>query len=260
MSHKNKFNMKTTIFIATHKMYKMPNNLIYKPVWGGAEKSKTYNNQFIGDNSGDNISNKNSCYNELSVLYWGWKNCVADVKGLAHYRRFIGKNKNCNEYSNLLSASEIEQLLNKYDVIVPTKRKFYFMNTYNHYVLSQHEMKETHKRDLDTLRDVIASLCPQYLPALQTVFNNSSAHMLNMFIMKDCLFNEYCEWLFSILAEMEKRINRYRVLGAMGEFLLDVFIITKKLNYVEMPLIELEKTPFLKKVNGRLLRMLNRPK
>ena len=82
--------------------------------------------------------------------------------------------------------------------------------------------------------------------------------MLNMFIMKDKLFNEYCEWLFNILGEMENSINRFRVLGAMGEFLLDVFILTNNLRYVEKPLLELERTPFLKKLNGRILRMIKK--
>lgn len=226
------------------------------PIWAGAETSKQYNNQFIGDNSGDNISYKNSSYNELSVLYWGWKNCNSDIKGLAHYRRFIGLKKNCDTYSNILFADEIERLLKDNDVIVPVKRKFYYMSTYNHYVLSKAGMKEIHKHDLDTLRDVVRSLYPTYLPALQTVFNNTSAHMLNMFIMKDYLFNEYCKWLFNILSVMEKKINRYRVLGAMGEFLLDVFILTNKLKVVEMPLIELEKTSLLKKISMRLKKML----
>lgn len=249
--------MKTLIFVATHKMYAMPKDSIYLPVWAGADTSMQFKGQFVGDNTGDNISSKNSCYNELSVLYWGWKNTIADIKGLAHYRRFIGKEKNINDYSNLLSDSDIENVLNEYDVILTPKRKFYFLSTYNHYVWSQSKMRKVHKNDLDTLYSVISRLCPNYLPALENVYRNHSAHMLNMFIMKSRMFDKYCEWLFSILAEMEKQINRFRVLGAMGEFLLDVYIQTNNLKIKEMPLVELEKKSFLKKVYDRTSSMLN---
>lgn len=250
--------MKTVIFVASHKIYKMPDNPIYMPVWAGAETSKSFDHQFIGDNDGDNISRKNSSYNELSVLYWGWKNVQADIKGLAHYRRFIGREKNKNDYSNLLSGTDIGKLLNDCDVIVTPKRKFYFMSTYSHYVFSQSEMKKVHKNDLDTLKNVIERLCPDYLPAIENVYKSHSAHMLNMFIMKTDNFNKYCEWLFDVLAEMEKSINRFRVLGAMGEFLLDVYIQANHLKTKEMPLIELERTSFFRKLNGRLKRMLLR--
>ena len=250
--------MEITIFVASHKPYQMPDNPIYVPVWAGAEKSKTYDHQFAGDNTGDNISSKNDSYNELSVLYWGWKNVDSDIKGLAHYRRFIGKAKNNHGYSNLLDASDIANLLGKYDLIVAPKRKFYLMSTYTHYVLSQSRMRQTHKNDLDTLRGIISTLHPEYLPAIDKVYRSKSAHMLNMLIMKSDLLDKYCEWLFSILGEMEKHIYRPRVLGEMCGFLLDVYIETNGLKAKEMPLIELERISILKKAGNRIRMMLHR--
>lgn len=82
--------MKTKIIIATHKEYTMPVSKSYTPLWVGAEVSRTYNGQYPGDNTGDNISFDNSNFNELTGLYWIWKNVDADYKGLVHYRRYIG--------------------------------------------------------------------------------------------------------------------------------------------------------------------------
>lgn len=38
---------------------------------------------YIGDNTGDNISLRNSNYCELTGLYWAWKNLKCDYIGYA---------------------------------------------------------------------------------------------------------------------------------------------------------------------------------
>lgn len=246
----------TKIFIASHKSYKMPQAEEYSPVWAGATRSQTFCDQFTGDNTGDNISDRNWQYNELSVLYWGWKNTSADIKGLAHYRRLLGRKPRQDDFDNLLTGGEIDQLLEKHDVIVSPPRKFYFMTAYSHYVNSQANMKPVHANDLAVLREIIATHCPKYLPALEEVYRSRSAHMLNIFIMREPLFNDYCTWLFDILGHAAQQLKRDRVIGALGEFLLDVYIKTHRLNYAECPLIELERKSFLGKVKDRLKQML----
>ena len=48
-------------------------------------------NNMIGDDTGNNISKKNGSYNEMTCLYWAWKNYDKlgnpDYIGLMHYRR-----------------------------------------------------------------------------------------------------------------------------------------------------------------------------
>ena len=43
----------------------------------------------IGDDTGENISNRGKNLNELTVQYWAWKNYDADYYGLCHYRRYL---------------------------------------------------------------------------------------------------------------------------------------------------------------------------
>ena len=76
------------IIVATHKKYKMPEDEIYIPLQVGAEEKESLG--YEKDNTGDNISSKNSYYCELTGLYWVWKNCSDDYKGIVHYRRFFG--------------------------------------------------------------------------------------------------------------------------------------------------------------------------
>jgi hypothetical protein len=67
-------------------------NNIYIPVMAG-NNSRPLNENYIGDDTGDSISDKNEYYSELTGLYWVWKNTKQDIVGSCHYRRyFIKKN------------------------------------------------------------------------------------------------------------------------------------------------------------------------
>ena len=64
------------IIVATHKKYQMPKDDMYLPLHVGAEGKldEDGNDLDLGytkDNSGDNISNLNSSFCELTGLYWG---------------------------------------------------------------------------------------------------------------------------------------------------------------------------------------------
>ena len=80
------------------------------------------------------------------------------------------------------------------------------------------------------------------------------------------LLNQYCDWLFDILFEAEKRldISKYepkdrRVFGYLGERLLDVWIEKNGLRTVEVPLVVTEKQHWLKKGFAFLQRKFTPP-
>ena len=86
-------------------------------------------------------------------------------------------------------------------------------------------------------------------------------HILNMFVMKKTLFDEYCSWMFNILFKLEKRIdisgyNQYeaRVFGFISERLFNVWLENQQLKVKEMPVINLEKVNWVKKINKFLIR------
>ena len=68
--------MNIKVIVATHKKYTMPNDEMYIPVHVGREGKDDLG--YTPDNTGDNISNKNAYYCELTGLYWAWKNLQAD--------------------------------------------------------------------------------------------------------------------------------------------------------------------------------------
>ena len=73
--------------------------------------------------------------------------------------------------------------------------------------------------------------------------------------MEKVLFDEYCSWLFSILFELEKRIditnyNQYeaRVFGFISERLFNVWLEKQQLKVKEVPVVFLEKQDWIKKI------------
>ena len=96
--------MKTKVLVAAHKNYEMPKDPLYLPVFVGKEIHPDVNHTFQGDSTGDNISAKNPYYNELTAIYWGWKNLDVDAMGLVHYRRYLSLNhqKSLDEVLSLI--------------------------------------------------------------------------------------------------------------------------------------------------------------
>ena len=140
-------------------------------------------------------------------------------------------------------------------LILPTQRHYWVETNYTQYVHAHHEI------DLLVTRRILEERYPAYLPAWESVMHRTSGHRFNLFVMKRALLHAYCEWLFDILFELEKRldISDYdaldtRVFGLVSERLLDVWVETNQISYVEMPVVFLEKqywgrkiSPFLKR-------------
>lgn len=248
---------KVKVIIATHKKYTMPEDELYIPLQVGAEGKEDLG--YVKDNEGENISSKNPYYCELTALYWAWKNLDEDYVGLSHYRRHFTCSKKIpkkeeDKFSILLSKKETEKILENTDIILPKKRKYYIENLYNHY---KHTM---HVGPLDETRKIIEEQCPEYIVEFDKLQKRTSAHMFNMFIMKKEYFNQYCEWMFKILFELEKRIDpkqydsfHARYLGRISELLLDVWINTNNLKYEEVKVIDMQNVNWAKKITAFLM-------
>ena len=110
--------MDIKVLVAVHKPYRMPKDSAYLPIHVGYKKKK--NIGFIGDHTGDNISEKNPNFCELTAYYWAWKNLDAEYVGLVHYRRhFRGKRKSMDKFDCILTREEMEQIFSKYSLIYP---------------------------------------------------------------------------------------------------------------------------------------------
>ena len=99
---------KVKIFICCHKPDTVKHDDVYTPLHVGRalSKYKEEMKDMIGDDTGENISEKNPFYSEATGIYWIWKN-VHDTEyvGLCHYRRFFDcnfTNENINHTKNTI--------------------------------------------------------------------------------------------------------------------------------------------------------------
>lgn len=245
--------MDIKILIATHRQYQMPADEMYIPVRvnnGAAEDSFGYQ----GDDEGENISAKNPNFCELTVMYWGWKNLKCDYMGLAHYRRHFsvtrpGKDK----FQWIMTGEQAAKLCVKHDVILPKHRNYFIESLWKHY---EHTHDVSH---LEKTRVIISEMRPEYLEAFDKVMKRTWCHMFNMFLMKKELSDKYCEWLFPILFELEKKVDLSglssfdaRLFGRVSELLLDVWIETNQLKYKEVGFVQMGNENWPKKIKGFL--------
>lgn len=247
------------IAVAAHKSYPMPMDPAYMPLHVGKALHPEIDLGFQTDDTGDNISALNASYSELTGLYWLWRNCDADFKGLVHYRRYLAspdawKRRAKNRFERIASGDEIRELLRKSDIILPRKRNYYIETMQSHYA---HTLPEIH---LVETRRILEARFPEYLPAFDHVMQSRSGHMFNMFIMSKEKLNEYCTWLFDILKDLTKRINpsqydafNARFPGRVSELLLDVWLETNGYSYEELPAVGTEPVDWWKKGTGFLM-------
>ena len=241
--------MNIKIMVAAHKPYWMPEDSVYLPVHVGKEGKVDIGYQ--GDNTGENISKKNPNYCELTAIYWAWKNLDADYIGLVHYRRYFTKKEVRSvegKRKQVLSSKDWENILKKTSVVVPGKRKYYVESNRSHYIHAHHA------EGLEELERIIHEQYPEYVPAMEKVMNRTWAHMFNMFVMDKKHYDAYCEWMFAILAEIEKNVDistysayEARIYGFISELMLDIWLEKNNLPYHEQNVSFMEKQNWLKK-------------
>lgn len=243
------------MIVAAHKEYRMPSDPMYIPVHVGAALSDREFG-YTKDDTGENISDLNPSFCELTGLYWAWKNLDADYTGLVHYRRYLSlRKKGKDPFDNILTYGEIRPMLYRYSVFVPKKRNYYIETLYSHYA-------HTHYAEqLDVTKDIILDLYPEYADSFDRVMKHTSGYMFNMMILRRDVLNDYCTWLFDILFELKQRyrndeldIFQGRFFGRVSEIIFNVWLEyqlktgrIRPEQVKELPFIYMEPVNWLKK-------------
>ena len=254
--------MATKIIIAAHKKYEIPKTDIYIPIHVGANGKESIG--YTGDNTNDNISDKNYSYCELTGLYYAYKNLDFDILGLVHYRRYFKGNEKAiinGKKHKIIGESEIIKDLSKYDILLPKKRHYYIETNKSQYVHAHHE------EGLIECEKALLKLYPEYIPEWKKMLKMRSGHRFNMFIAKRELVENYSNWLFDILFEIEKNLDisnwnssEQRVFGYLSERLIDVYVLHNHLKVKNKKYFFAEKQHWFKKIFNFIKRKFKKRK
>lgn len=240
----------TTIAVASHKLYWMPQDPCYVPVWVGAatRDDKPPAGWVCDDEYDGNISEKNASYCELTALHWLWKNARTPYVGLTHYRRHFARGPFGSAKDRIAREQDFVKRLHKAPLILPNPRNYVIETNYSQYAHAHHA------EDLDCTRDVLAERYPHIASAWDASMKRTVGHRFNMLVARRDVMDEWCMFLFDVLAELERRvdISNYstydqRFYGFMSERLLDPWVEANQIPYVELPVANLESQHWPKK-------------
>lgn len=172
------------------------------------------------DCDGDNISNRNKQFCELTGLYWLWKHAGEDYVGLVHYRRhFIMPDDWLLKVAN-----------NDIDVILPVP--LYVAPSIAENYKARHIADDWEY----LMRYFENNLPDEYHQAIE-IFAGNLYNPCNMFIAKRNVLDDLCTWMFPILDAVWKHggikedsyMNRYP--GFISERLITYFFEVRRNKY-----------------------------
>ena len=234
-------------------------NPLYVSVRCGAVHDKRKGITMLGDDTGDNISEKQMSYNELTVQYWAWKNDhESDYIGLCHYRRFLcfadasrlnvvrNARKHLVAYAideyniarfGLEDERQMRSLIETSDVVVAEPQKMGKIGTphgrkrtaYEHWVA--HDRSLIFKKDLDKMLDILDRDYPDFARDTRRYLSGEFFLGFNCFVLRRDLFEKLCAIEFDVLAKLETQVNltnysqaQSRIFGFMGEIIFSTYI------------------------------------
>ncbi len=255
--------MNVKILISYNKLHTLLQNDILTPIQTGRAVADEVFENMIGDDTGENISDQNPKFSELSAQYWAWKNYEKignpDWIGHMQYRRHFIFNENAvfdvktpnnqlngfsvkfishiadNYIENIgLTEASIETALRGCDIVVVKKADMRCIGCKNAKEDFLKNVPGAQEYDYDLLMDVIEKEHPDYKDVIKQFYDEPYRYFYHMFVMKKSLFFEYNELIFPILFKLDKKIDYSRrgtrgkrVLGYLGEFLLSLFVMKK---------------------------------
>ena len=238
------------IFVSTHKNVDLFDSNVFQPVQVGCSQREKLFRWAFHDNEGENISDQNPMYCELTTQYWAWKNTNSDYVGFCHYRRyfdFAEERHEQNIYGEIMDTyidsktqkkyclddQTVRNFVKKYDVITTERNDIRPYCGSSATLRKQYDLADKlYVEDLDKAVEILGKMHPEYAEDARAFLKGHVARFCNMFIMKRCVFNAYCEWLFPILREFVNTtdLSRYskeglRTPGHLSERLLNIFLL-----------------------------------
>ena len=227
------------IYVVTHRQYPIQQDKLYRTLTVGRCRIENA----LSEQDGECITQYNDRINELTGLYWMWKNTESQYIGLSHYRRFFYD----EEKKDRLDINGIEDIfLDGTDIIltIPVELhwRIYDKSVYEN--ISGSVGENLAKQGRDVIRGLLQERQPEYADIFDSVLNGNRMYVCNMFVTRREILDRYCDWLFSFITNAADRVNvdnlsyiQKRVIGYYGEVLPTVWLQKQDLSIKEMPIM-----------------------
>ena len=231
------------MYVVTHKATphegKLPDG--YKTIHAGHAQA-TEDFGYAGDDTGDNISDLNLYINEITALYWIWKNTAHTTVGLCHYRRFFTTGDEKFSYDKILTRDDALKILETHDIIVA--KTFHGVMNQREFVENDCGEKLAHFGEA-ILRKHLLHAQPEYLDALDYVMNSKAVYKCNMFVTRREVLDAFCTWLFSFLLDATREALQTfhlenlpwtprRLMSFLAERMLHVWLMRQRIRIKEL--------------------------
>ena len=149
----------------------------------GTALTDTRMDKAVFDNEGENISDKNVQFCELTGLFWIWKHATEDVVGLVHYRRHFAIP---DDWLKRMESNNVDVILALPLYVAPSIES----NFRNRHIASNWDYM---------LEYMKINFPDDYRDACDFFKNTALYSPCNMFIMKKHVLDDLCSWMFPIL-------------------------------------------------------------
>ena len=191
----------------------------------------------------DNINYMNPYINELTALYYIWKNINDDYIGMVSYRRFLRDNNT----DDIIDFNICKSYLNIFNIICTA---FYFSERFNLIDFLRMDFKRCNINV--NILDKYYNKLIQVEPKLEEYFNtNYSFNGKHMFVANKRLIDKYCEWLFPIIIPLTEEFIKedssnlkgddLRILAYLFERLLSFWLQENRLSILGLNVAEYKK-------------------
>ena len=246
-------NTKIQILVCCHKKDFFEDKSPYLPIHVGKNLNPNLDLGIQCDNVGENISEKNGSYCELTGLYWAWKNLKGiDVIGLCHYRRYFDFHKQVS--SQFACVPTDSKSLDNIDLSIPED---IIQKVSKGAIVLSKPLVFPHSLQLDYCSNHLSTdfmVLQEHFNTMESkemkeafyevMYRQNKLSPFNMFLMSWSDFDNYCSWLFPLLADVESKIDishystmQKRVFGFMAERLLCVYVYAMRKKIIYKPVL-----------------------
>ena len=214
------------IFVVYYKPAPLIKTEIFEPIQAGRKIANTpsrqgtftpeqitwLNQNMIGDDTGENISELNRSFAETTALYWIWKNTTSPFVGMFQYRRVLSINDHPHypmvKFPSMrflhLGIKHLEGFPKQFLHDLELEKKFILPWFATHDILLAEPIKvktyEQYKQehniaDLDRALAILNQKYPQmYDFAIENINSDEGFYPSNLFITRREILNAYAEW------------------------------------------------------------------